>query len=103
MIYFVQALTGGPIKIGFSDNVRRRMSELRSANGQHLVLLGVMDGGKSLEQHLHTKFKRLQGEWFDATPELFTFISLNCEEELRPPYGTELTKEELQELRGDDL
>lgn len=86
MIYFVQALQGGPIKIGFTDNVKRRMSTLRSNNGQHLVLLGVMEGTREDERHIHALFECIQGEWFRDTESLYDYIRLNCEDDLRPLY-----------------
>lgn len=80
-------MTGGPIKIGFSDNVWRRMSSLRSSNSEHLILLGVMEGDRAEEKRVHELFKRKQGEWFEDSPDLHEFIRVNCEESLRPaPY-----------------
>lgn len=84
MIYFVQAKEGGPIKIGYSANVWKRMSSLRSSNPEYLNLLGVMEGDRTEEKRVHSLFKRKQGEWFDDSPELQEFIRVNCDEALRP-------------------
>lgn len=84
MIYFVQAIDGGPIKIGYTGNVRKRLSGLRSSNPTYLILLGVMDGDREMEKHLHGKFKKIQGEWFEPARKLFDFINQNCDETLRP-------------------
>ena len=84
MIYFVQAYLGGPIKIGFTDNLTKRLSSLRSSNPEHLVLLGVMEGDREVEKRIHALFDQKQGEWFYPSPDLMAFIRLNVEEELRP-------------------
>lgn len=84
MIYFVQALTGGPIKIGYTENVWKRLNTLRSSNAQYLILLGVMEGDRQMERRIHGWFKKVNGEWFQDSPQLREFIRLNCEESLRP-------------------
>lgn len=84
MIYFAQALTGGPIKIGYSEDVFKRLRTLRSSNPNYIILLGVMEGGRELEKQLHGTFRRYNREWFHDTPQLREFIRLNCDESLRP-------------------
>jgi predicted GIY-YIG superfamily endonuclease len=87
MIYFVQCEMDGPIKIGFTDNVNRRMSALRSSNSEMLILLGVMEGDRALEKEIQKLFEKKQGEWFYPTPALYEYIRLNCDENLRPLRG----------------
>ena len=84
MIYFAQSMNGGPIKIGFSDDVDKRMSSLRSSNPEPLILLGVMEGDRVEEKKVHRLFKRKRGEWFYDSPELREFIRVTCDERLRP-------------------
>ena len=55
------------------------MSVLRSSNGEHLLLLGAMDGDRAEEKRIHGLFDKKQGEWFHPTPPLLEFIRLNCD------------------------
>lgn len=67
-IYCVQAGTGGPVKIGVASDVRRRVTNLQSANHARLVLLAAFAGGREEECALHKRFAtlRVRGEWFAA-------------------------------------
>lgn len=72
MVYFVQMGDDGPIKIGFSSVIERRVSHMQNGNPYPLRLLRTMPGGPADERKLHHRFARwrLQGEWFEPTPEL---------------------------------
>jgi hypothetical protein len=76
-IYFVQAGNHGPIKIGITDNVRRRLKSLQSSSPEPLRLLFSFNGSEVIESALHQKFSscRMHGEWFRPTTELVSFIS----------------------------
>jgi hypothetical protein len=77
MIYFMQPLDGGPVKIGFSDDVETRRAQLESHYGQPLALLATMDGGRKEEQAVHSRFAHLRfgrTEQFRPAAELMTFI-----------------------------
>lgn len=70
-VYLVQQGYTGPIKIGLSDNVCKRIEELQTGNPVELLLIaaiGPMSRKKAeqLEKSLHKKFrhKRIRGEWF---------------------------------------
>jgi hypothetical protein len=73
--YFIGADVG-PIKIGKAKNVKHRLSELQTGHPYKLQILGVIYGDMRLESALHKKFGniRLEGEWFERTPELTQFI-----------------------------
>lgn len=77
-VYFVQCGgRRGPVKIGTTTSVPRRLNELRGANPNNLRVLCVVDfGGRGLESTLHSNFRnaRIQREWFRFTPELSAFI-----------------------------
>lgn len=66
-VYFIQAINGGPIKIGFAKNIRRRLVGLQTSHPYELVVLAHRPGSKELEAHLHVKHgrHRLIGEWFE--------------------------------------
>ena len=75
-VYFVTAGVGGAIKIGWSQDVARRMEELQTANPHKLVLLAKLRGPMADEARLHDLFRRhqIQSEWFAHTQEILDFI-----------------------------
>jgi hypothetical protein len=75
-IYFVQAGSGGPIKIGSTKDLLDRISVLQTGNHEQLTLLGCVDGTSSDERAFHTRFAphRIRGEWFFPCRELIEFI-----------------------------
>lgn len=78
IIYFIQAIdTNGPIKIGSTNNIQRRLPQLRMASPVPLTLLKFIEGDETTETKIHLYFShlRLHGEWFRATDELLDFIS----------------------------
>lgn len=90
MIYFARNSDGtGPIKIGCSSAPSIRIRQLESDLRAKFTILAEAPGDFILERNLHLKFaaSRIEGpqradgkqvagscEWFDATPELLTFI-----------------------------
>lgn len=64
MIYFIQC--GDAVKIGKSNNVRNRLSQLESGNHQELKIIFTAEGDLSEERYLHSLFRdhRIKGEWF---------------------------------------
>lgn len=81
MIYFIQrGWEDGPIKIGYTANLRQRYQSLRSRQVRHW-LLSAIEGDRKLEQRLHGQFwrDRLDGEWFKPSKRLLRFIdTLPC-------------------------
>lgn len=78
VVYFIRQGTDGPIKIGFtSGGIDVRLAALQAGNPYTLRVLRTIPGGQIEEQELHERFKahRLQGEWFESTPELLAFIA----------------------------
>jgi hypothetical protein len=76
VIYFIRALTGGPIKIGTAANPWQRVATLQTGNPQKLCVVAVIHGGKPEESNLHSRFAacRTQGEWFNPAPDLCAYI-----------------------------
>jgi hypothetical protein len=60
---------GGPFKIGYSNNVPRRLIALQTGSPVPLVVLNVLPGNRDTEKFLHWVFegKRSHGEWFNLT------------------------------------
>jgi len=82
-VYFVQARNiDGPIKIGVSRNVFRRLFALQISHYECLYLIGAIPGGdKTLEAQLQDRFWKfhIRGEWFRSSPELILFINNHCQ------------------------
>lgn len=71
-IYWIQAVDGGPIKIGLADAPARRLLMLQTGNPQELCIRRIQRGRASDEPWLHALFGgyRIRGEWFRAHPVL---------------------------------
>ena len=73
MIYALLSPDRSSVKIGFSKKQPvERCEHLEAAHPARLVLLLVMRGDKSVERHLHNRFKalRVRGEWFQKGRDL---------------------------------
>lgn len=80
-IYFIQAESGGPVKIGTSTDPESRLSGLQVGSLENLRIIGKMNGGRSVEAEIHKRFARhhLRGEWFSDATDLMEFIgSVAC-------------------------
>lgn len=76
-VYFLETGDGQFIKIGYSVNVAKRMTDLdHSVPGPRLRPLGFFPASRATEAWLHRKFARLRdkGEWFQSTPEIRQFV-----------------------------
>ena len=84
-VYFVQAGWNGPIKIGFSDDVDKRIAGLQTGNPEELRLLLVVPGTMGTEAAMHEQFAaariRPTSEWFNATKELLSFVGQTIEDD----------------------
>jgi hypothetical protein len=98
MIYFVQetGLFRNRVKIGFTDNVKGRMSGLRGGSPSTLKLLMILPGDTQIEVSYHERFRkyRLHGEWFRFGFRLRLFVWMNqfkpfVLDELKRETGTE--------------
>jgi hypothetical protein len=73
-VYFIEM--HGHIKIGITDNWKKRFSAIRSSSPFPVVVLLVLRRKVGLEKELHDKFAdhRVRGEWFLDHPEIRMFI-----------------------------
>lgn len=69
----MQVEENGPIKIGLTFNVQRRLAQAQTFHYRPVTLLGHFPGSQGLETALQKRFAehRLQGEWFAFNDELF--------------------------------
>jgi len=59
MVYFIADIKSEAIKIGHSNDPKKRLAELRVGNPNELVLAGIMEGDEAEEKVLHERFKDL--------------------------------------------
>ena len=76
VVYFIRGVATGLIKIGWAQDVFKRMRVLQANSPDKLELLGGFLGGVRDEDAIHEKFKddRSHNEWFRPTPKLLMFI-----------------------------
>lgn len=73
VVYFIA--NGGRVKIGYTTNLKSRLSAL--ALRRDAVLL-TLQGGPELERALHARFTQYRNgntEWFELSPEIFHYAS----------------------------
>ncbi len=77
-VYFLLNRHSNLLKIGFSQDVERRVKDLQFASGQDLVLLRTEPGARSEEKSLHIRFQhlRVKGEWFSYDGELKAYLEV---------------------------
>jgi len=80
VIYFIQSIDGGPIKIGHSSDPETRICTIAQSFGKGKAdfrILGVTDGERPEEREIHKKFAHinLHGEWFKPTQALLDYIT----------------------------
>lgn len=78
MIYMIRAGDDGPVKIGFTNDVTRRVTKMQTDHYQRLVMMRVFDGGPREEALLHGRFAelRLVGEWFTFSDDMLGDVGL---------------------------
>lgn len=86
VVYFVQAVTMGLIKIGMTVDMSDRLKTLQVGCPDELKLLGVIYDRRALriEQALHARFNEhhVRGEWFRPDPSLLAYIAQWPEERI---------------------
>lgn len=73
-VYFIQVGRDGPVKIGFSRNLKMRFNHLQNAHVETLRILREVEGGRVTEKHFHELFagQHIVREWFRFSPEMLT-------------------------------
>lgn len=76
-IYFLSAKGTKFVKIGFTQDLKKRVAELQTSSPYELILLKEIKGSFATEQFLLRLFgaSRVRGEWFVKTKALTTFIA----------------------------
>lgn len=75
-IYFIQGECGGPIKIGYTTDLLKRLKTLQTGYPDLLEVLLAFPGKPEYEKAIHKQFEeyRLNGEWFKSCPEVLARI-----------------------------
>lgn len=75
-IYFIQGISGGPIKIGYTTDLENRLKTLQTGYPDRLEYLLAFPGSPEHEKALHKQFAqyRLNGEWFNPDPKVLERI-----------------------------
>lgn len=75
-VYFMHAQEAGLVKIGATSSLNSRLMALQNGGPVPLVLIGLVDGGKSVEREIHNQWAHLRshGEWFQASADLISYI-----------------------------
>lgn len=72
-VYFVQGPVGSPIKIGKTKNIHTRLEALQVGSPTPLSVL-LFAPGSEVYLHQRFRFDRVQGEWFNPSFTLLSFI-----------------------------
>lgn len=73
ILYLIQMGEDGPVKIGITSDIKKRLTELQVGNPKRLRILKTFelkdDYAPSAEDSLHHSFRftRMSGEWFKPT------------------------------------
>lgn len=86
MIYFITAREIGRVKIGISDNPRRRFASMQTGSPVALKLERACGGSLASEKVLHERFSayRVIGEWFHLSPEIEAHMDTLAAVEMKP-------------------
>lgn len=76
LVYLIQRGPDGPVKIGWSQNIPGRKSNMQVANAEKLHVIGAIPGRRKDEQEAHRRFShlRMEGEWFRNSEEILSFF-----------------------------
>lgn len=75
-IYFALECRSGSVKIGVTENLKRRLAAIRTNSPHEIVLLAQIPGDERLETYVHDSLSacHIRGEWYRFTPEMFSII-----------------------------
>ena len=73
-VYFIATRTSNAVKIGWAEDVEKRLKALQTANHEELALIRKIDSEAWVETWLHNHFRErhIRGEWFRFAVEMLT-------------------------------
>jgi len=98
MIYFIRCKNF--VKIGYSDNIQKRLNKFRCENPFDLVLINSMEGDRSVELDTHNYFKELhhKGDWFLEDERMYNIKEVPKTNTFKKKINTLLRDEESTKL-----
>lgn len=105
VVYFIRNEADRRVKVGYTTNLWKRFTDLKTASGAKLTLAFWCSGDRKLEAAIHDFLKpyRLSGEWFsagahieDLIDEISDFLSEKADDE--DTRNVPLLASELQEI-----
>jgi DNA-binding XRE family transcriptional regulator len=77
MIYFIKQIDDNIIKIGYTDNIKHRLTNMQTANGHPLEVILLIEGDYKKESEIHSLFSefRSKNEWYFLSDEIKNFIN----------------------------
>lgn len=74
MIYFIGSDEHPYVKIGYTDNLYRRLTKMQSDSPFKLKLLRQVEGDRLLEEKIQNRFApfHVRGEWYLCNEEILT-------------------------------
>lgn len=80
ILYVVQRGDDGPIKVGITRSIKKRLADLQNGNAERLYMLRVFTMS-DVERIIHAELERvsrLEGEWFpaDSLPAIDRFFTV---------------------------
>ena len=76
LTYLVRAENGGPIKIGRTNNIKKRLGNLQPGNPYKLKCLGTTLVSER-DVHVALKAYRIAGEWYEPSVEAETIFGVS--------------------------
>lgn len=75
-LYFMGIEPAGPVKIGITYDITRRLRHIQMACPYEVSLIADFPGSRSIEAELHRRFAahRMKGEWFNRVDEIMDEI-----------------------------
>ena len=76
-VYFIRAGQSKAVKIGWTADLRVRLSGLQTGNDKPLRVLLALRGDREVEAGIHHRFRRWRrsGEWFWLHEEIMQFVA----------------------------
>lgn len=75
-VYAIQAIDGGPIKVGYSSSPEQRLAQLQTAHHAELVILYAFEAEPRHEALLQEELfeLRVRGEWYADEPQVLLHL-----------------------------
>lgn len=105
VVYFVQDVETGLIKIGYSGNFSARLSALKVMANNPLEVIFTHPGSFDLERRIHGILRqhRREGEWFEPHADLFALIEkLKAGEDFERSQRDEIAAKNVRDAEFED-